>query len=391
MRTNELAHEISRETIEYRRDIHQHPEASMHEFRTTDRICEELDKLGVNYKRMEPTGVVAEVKGTKADSDKLIVLRGDIDALSIAEKTDLPFKSVNEGFMHACGHDTHNAMLLGAVKVILKMRDEFAGTVRFLFQPGEETCEGAPAMIKQGALDGADYAFGIHISSTLPCGHIAAMPGASHAATDRYWITINGKTAHGADPKNGIDAAVAGAATVMALQTLVSREYDPADPLVVTVGQIHSGSRFNIIPGKCEIEGTVRTYSREIHDEIQDTLTRVAKNTAAAFRCTADVKYDKIAEVNYNNEEAYALGVKSAEKVAPGKVEMGTPTMGGEDFSFYTSHTKCAFFSLGARWPDESKVFSQHHESVLFDESALETGVALYAQLAIDSLEELNK
>ena len=271
------------------------------------------------------------------------------------------------------------------------MRDEFAGTVRFLFQPGEETCEGAPAMIKQGALDGADYAFGIHISSTLPCGHIAAMPGASHAATDRYWITINGKTAHGADPKNGVDAAVAGAATVMALQTLVSREYDPADPLVVTVGQIHSGSRFNIIPGKCEIEGTVRTYSREIHDEIQDTLTRVAKNTAAAFRCTADVKYDKIAEVNYNDEEAYAIGVKAAEEVAPGKVEMGTPTMGGEDFSFYTSHTKCAFFSLGARWPEESKVFSQHHESVLFDESALETGVALYAQLAIDSLEELNK
>ena len=429
-----MADEIAPELVAQRRDFHKFAEKGWFEMRTSsiiarkltemgyevlvgDQVCKKDARMGVpsdeeleeQYERAVAQGADPEfVKYTKGGMTGVIgilrcgegptvAMRFDIDALGVFEEKDKShrpacegFGSVNEGFMHACGHDTHNAMLLGAVKVILKMRDEFAGTVRFLFQPGEETCEGAPAMIKQGALDGADYAFGIHISSTLPCGHIAAMPGASHAATDRYWITINGKTAHGADPKNGVDAAVAGAATVMALQTLVSREYDPADPLVVTVGQIHSGSRFNIIPGKCEIEGTVRTYSREIHDEIQDTLTRIAKNTAAAFRCTADVKYDKIAEVNYNDEEAYAIGVKAAEEVAPGKVEMGTPTMGGEDFSFYTSHTKCAFFSLGARWPDVSKIYSMHHESVLFDESALETGVAFYAQVAIDALDKMN-
>ena len=391
MRTNELAHAISEETIEYRRDIHQHPEPSMEEFRTTDRICEELDKLGVSYKRMKPTGVVAEIKGTKGESNKIVMIRGDIDALSIAEKTDLPFKSVNEGFMHACGHDTHNAMLLGAVKVIKQMRDEFAGTVRFVFQPAEEIGRGAMAMFEQGCMDGVGYAFGIHISSTLPCGYVAGMIGSSHAAADWFKINIKGKTAHGADPKNGIDAAVAGSAVVMALQTMVSREFDPADPVVVTVGSIHSGSRFNIIPGECKIEGTCRMYSPEIHDNIENVMRRIVENTAAAYRCTAELEYNKLVEANVNNEDAFNIGKGAIEKVAPGRFIQGEPTMGAEDFGWYTTKgAKCAFFSLGARWPDESKIYSMHHESVLFDESALETGVALYAQVAIDALDKMN-
>ena len=391
MRTNELAHAISEETIEYRRDIHRHPEPSMEEFRTTDRICEELDKLGVSYKRMKPTGVIAEIKGTKGESDKIVMIRGDIDALSIREKTDLPFKSVNEGFMHACGHDTHNAMLLGAVKVIKQMRDEFAGTVRFVFQPAEEIGRGAMAMFEQGCMDGVDYAFGIHISSTLPCGYVAGMIGSSHAAADWFKINIKGKTAHGADPKNGIDAAVAGSAVVMALQTMVSREFDPADPVVVTVGSIHSGSRFNIIPGECKIEGTCRMYSPEIHDNIENVMRRIVENTAAAYRCTAELEYNKLVEANVNNEDAFNIGKGAIEKVAPGRFIQGEPTMGAEDFGWYTTKgAKCAFFSLGARWPDESKIYSMHHESVLFDESALETGVALYAQVAIDALEKMN-
>ena len=391
MKTNELAHAIAQETIDYRRDIHRHPERSMEEFRTTDRICEELDKLGVSYKRMKPTGVIAEIKGTKGESDKIVMIRGDIDALSIAEKTDLPFKSVNEGFMHACGHDTHNAMLLGAVKVVNQMRDEFAGTVRFVFQPGEEVALGAKAMLDQGCMDGVGYAFGVHISPTLPCGSVSGMAGSSYAATDWFKIKIKGKTAHGADPKNGVDAAVAGSAVVMALQTMVSREFDPADPVVVTVGSIHSGSRFNIIPGECNIEGTCRMYSPEIHKDIDKVMKRIVENTAAAYRCTAEVEYNKLLEACANNEEAFELGKASAEKVASGKFIPGTPTMGGEDFGWYTTtDAKCAFFSLGARWPDESKIYSLHHESVLFDESALETGVAFYAQVAIDALDKMN-
>ena len=358
----------------------------MHEFRTTDRVCEELDKMGVSYRRCEPTGVIAEIKGNKSESDRVVVLRADMDALSIQEKTGLPFASVNDGFMHACGHDSHTAMLMGAVKVVNQMKDEFSGVVRFLFQPGEETCEGAPAMIKQGAMDNVDYAFGVHIDSMLESGKITGMVGASYAATDRYWIRIAGKTSHGADPAHGIDAAVCGASVVMNLQTMVSREFDPAQPVVVTVGRLQAGTRFNIIPGECEIEGTIRTYSREIHDKLPEIVERIAKNTAQALRCTAEVEYHKITEVLYNDEEAFEIGKKAAEKVCADCFKKATPTMGGEDFAFYTDHCKAAFFNLGARVADDSKVVPMHHECMMLDESAFERGVALYAQVAMDAL-----
>ena len=392
MRANELAHSISEETIAYRRDIHKHPEPSMKEFRTTDRICEELDKLGVSYRRTEPTGVIAELKGTKGDSDKIVMIRGDIDALDIQEKTDLDFASVNDGVMHACGHDTHNAMLLGAVKVLKEMQDEFAGTVRFVFQPGEEVALGAKAMLDQGCMEGVGYAFGIHISSTLENGWLSGMPGSSAAATDWFKIRVTGKTSHGAYPAGGVDALVCGTAIVQALQTMVSREYDPSDPLVVTVGSFHSGSRFNIIAGTCEMEGTCRMYSPEIHKNIDEVMTRIVKNVAAAYRCEAEVEYNKLLEPVVNDRDAYELGRAACEKVAPGKFVLAQPGMGGEDFGWYTTAegSKCAFFSLGARWHDESKVYPQHHECVHFEEDALEVGVAAYAQLALDALEKLN-
>lgn len=393
MKTRELAHAMAAETIAYRREVHMHPEASLKEFQTTERICAELDRLGVAYRRTEPTGVIAEIKGTKAESDKIVMLRGDIDALEIEEKTGLPFASVNKGLMHACGHDAHNAMLLGAVKVLLQMRDEFAGTVRFVFQPAEEVCKGAQLMVEQGAMDGVGYAFGIHIFASLPCGCVSSLPGAAYAAASRYWIKVNGKTSHGSDPAHGVDAAVAGCAIVTALQTLVSREFEPADPLVVTVGQIHSGSRFNIIPGYCEIEGTIRTYSRDIHNNIDRSVTRIAQSVAAAYRCTAEVVFEKITGVCMVDEEALEIGKGAVEKVAPGKFIPGTPTMGSEDFACYTEvspDSRCAFFQLGAAVDNPDEIYSQHHEKVVFKEDALETGVALYAQVAIDALEKLN-
>ncbi|MCQ2557830.1 MAG: amidohydrolase [Oscillospiraceae bacterium] len=393
MKTRELAHAIADETIAYRRIVHQDPEPSLQEFRTTDRICAELDKLGVSYRRTEPTGVIAELKGTKAESDKIVMLRGDIDALEVEEKTGLPFASKNPGMMHACGHDTHNAMLLGAVKVLQKMQNEFAGTVRFVFQPAEEVCRGAHLMVEQGAMDGVGYAYGIHIFGSLPCGYVASMPGAAFAAASRYWIRVSGKSSHGSDPAHGVDAAVAGCAIVTALQTLVSREYEPTDALVVTVGQIHSGTRFNIIPGYCEIEGTVRTYSREIHENLDKSMTRIAKAVGEAYRCEVEVEYDKITGPCINDAEALEIGKGAVEKVAPGMYMTAAPTMGSEDFAGYTEVSpdqKCAFFMLGAAVDDPSQIYSQHHEKVMFKEDAMETGVALYAQVAIDALEKLN-
>ena len=390
MKTKELAKKYARQTIEFRRELHRNPEPSMKEFNTTNRVCEELDKLGVWYKRFEPTGVMAEIKGTKAESDKRVAIRGDMDALEIAEKTDLDFASDN-GLMHACGHDTHTSMLLGAVKVLNEMKDEFRGTVRFVFQPGEEAGEGALCLMEQGVMDDVDFAFGIHSSSMTPMGTMAVTAGPSHAAADRFWIKVKGKTAHGADPASGIDAAVAGSAIVMNLQTLVSREFDPSEPLVITVGQIHSGSRFNILPGYCEIEGTNRTYSREIHDKLPEVMTRIAQNTAAAFRCEAEVTVNQVAEVLVNDDEAYEIAKAACEKINPGKVIQSKPTMGFEDFAFYTRKTKAAFIALGAMVEDSDKVYPMHNEKVQFNEDALEIGVATYAQVAIDALEKLNK
>ncbi len=389
MKTNELAHAIKQEVIDFRRELHAFPEESMQEFHTTERVCQELEKLGVSYKKMNPTGVIAEIKGTKGESDHIVAIRGDMDALTIREQTGLPFASDN-GCMHACGHDSHTSMLLGAVKVLLQMRDEFAGTVRFVFQPGEENGEGALCLMEQGAMEGVDYAFGVHVSSSSPCGQLSVISGPSHAAADRFWIKVTGKTSHGADPANGIDTAVAGSAIVMALQTMVSREFEPTDPLVVTVGQIHAGSRFNIIPGYCEIEGTNRTYSREVHEKLPEVMTRIAQETAAAYRCTAEVIVNQVAEVLVNDDGAYGLAKAAAEKVAPGMVKEAKPTMGFEDFAFYTRQTKGAFISLGAR-VTEGEIFPMHHEKVTFNEDAYETGVAVYAQVAIDTLAELNK
>ncbi|WP_105203811.1 M20 family metallopeptidase [Neobittarella massiliensis] len=375
------ARELQDYVVTFRRDIHQHPEASLQEFRTTDRICEELDKLGISYRRTEPTGVIAEIQGGKGPG-KCVALRGDIDALSLTEHTDLPFKSINDGFMHACGHDTHGAMLLGAARLLSEIRDQYSGTVRLLFQPAEEVCEGAKLMIEQGAMQDVDYAYGIHIIAQQPVGKIMGRAGATHAATDQYKITIKGKVCHGAAPHTGIDATVAAGSLIMNLQTMVSREFSPMEPLVVTIGQMHSGSRFNIVSGEAVLEGTIRSFNRDIHQQLPGVVERIAKMTAAAFRCEAEVQYDMITDVLICDQEATDLGLAAARKITDADMVADfEPQMGGEDFSEYTSYTKAGFFSLGGggEWP-------QHSDRFTIDESAFETGVALYAQLALDAL-----
>ncbi|MBC3515671.1 amidohydrolase [Neobittarella massiliensis] len=375
------ARELQDYVVAFRRDIHQHPEASLQEFRTTDRICEELDKLGISYRRTEPTGVIAEIQGGKGPG-KCVALRGDIDALSLTEHTDLPFKSINDGFMHACGHDTHGAMLLGAARLLSEIRDQYSGTVRLLFQPAEEVCEGAKLMIEQGAMQDVDYAYGIHIIAQQPVGKIMGRAGATHAATDQYKITIKGKVCHGAAPHTGIDATVAAGSLIMNLQTMVSREFSPMEPLVVTIGQMHSGSRFNIVSGEAVLEGTIRSFNRDIHQQLPGVVERIAKMTAAAFRCEAEVQYDMITDVLICDQEATDLGLAAARKITDADMVADfEPQMGGEDFSEYTSYTKAGFFSLGGggEWP-------QHSDRFTIDESAFETGVALYAQLALDAL-----
>ena len=387
----QMIHENMDELIAFRRELHTHPEPSLKEFETTDRICRELDKAGIAYKRMQPTGVMGEIKGTKADSSHIVLLRSDMDALEILEQTGLPFQSENVGVMHACGHDTHMTNLLGAVKFLHTHTEEFAGTVRFIFQPAEEVGAGAKLMIEQGVMEGVDRAVGMHITPILPCGQVSAMPGECWAACDRFKITVHGKSAHGANPHMGHDALVAASAIVLALQPIISRETDPNAAAVLTIGSIVSGSRFNIVAGDAVMEGTCRTFSREVHAALPEQMRRVVENVALGYGCTAELDFEVLTDVLYCDPETTKLGMQSVAKVVgeENAVTCG-PQMIAEDFCFYTLHAKSVFFNLGARVADDSKVFPLHSDHVLFDENALEIGISVFVQTAIDLLDSLN-
>ena len=375
-----LAHEVFPYVVEMRRDFHRNPEPSFEEFRTTDRIAEELDKMGIPYRRFEPSGLVGDIVGGKPG--KCIFLRADIDALSVKEESGVEFASEREGFMHACGHDTHAAMLLGAAKVLNSIRDELCGSVKVLFQPAEELAMGAKHIIAQGAIEGADAGFGMHIFAQMPVGQLGITSGVIHPAADYYKLDVHGVTSHGALPDEGVDATVAAAAIVMNLQTISSREFSPLEPVVVTVGTLHSGQRFNVISNHAELEGTVRLFNEELHQKIPGMMARIAENTAAAFRCTAELDYQFKSDMLVNDEamtelaRGAALKVAGEEHIAPIR-----RSMGGEDFSAYTHIVPCAFVALGG-----GGEAPQHSEKFCIDESVFETGVAMYAQVAVDFL-----
>ena len=376
--------------IEFRRGLHRHPELAFNEFKTTDSICRELDKLGIAYKRMEPTGVSGELQGTRSANDHIVLLRSDMDALEICEQTGLEFQSENDGFMHACGHDIHMTSLLGAVKYLHGHPEEYAGTVRFLFQPAEEIAAGAKLMIEQGVMEGVDRAAGLHVSPSLPVGQVSAMPGACWASCDRFTITVHGMSSHGAIPQNGHDALVAASAIVMALQPLVSRETDPQSAFVLTVGSINAGSAYNIVAGKAEMQGTCRTFSRELHAELPEKIRRVAENTAAAYGCSAELEYEVFTEPLYCDPDTTALGLESAAKVVGAEnAVICDPTMIAEDFCYYAECAPSVFFNLGTRAKDALTVYPLHSDHVIFDEDSIEIGAAVLAQTAIDLLDAL--
>lgn len=380
-----MSKEVAPEVIELRHDFHQHPEASMAEFRTTDRIAEELDKMGIPYRRFDPTGLIATIQG--GQPGKTVALRADIDALSITETADVPFKSQNEGFMHACGHDTHAAMLLGAAMILNKIKDQLKGTVKLLFQPAEEVATGAKLAIAQGALEGVDMIFGIHIAGQVPAGVVAICPGSSCSAADIFKIKIIGSAGHGAQPEATRDATVAAAALVMNLQTIVSRELPPTQPVVVTVGKLVSGSRFNIVSGEAYMEGTCRSFDPELHHKLPGIMERIAKETAATFRCEAEVEYHMMTEPLVNDPEALELVKQATAKIVdkPEMLVISKPQMGAEDFAEYTVHAKAAFAMVGGGSKEPN-----HSDHIVFDEDSFRTGVALHCQVAYDYLNGQN-
>lgn len=385
MKTLDLAKEVQEYVVKMRREFHMNPEPSMKEFNTSARIKEELDKMGVEYKSVAGTGVVATIHGNTPG--KTVALRGDIDALAVVEENDIDYASKVPGLMHACGHDTHGAMLLGAVKVLTQMKDEIKGTVKFFFQPGEEVGRGAAAMVADGVLDGVDGVMGIHISSDLPTGTINADGGPRMASADAFKITITGKGGHGARPEQCVDAVVVGAATVMNLQSIVSRELSPFDPVVVTTGSIKSGTRFNVIAPTAVLEGTVRYFKPEYKDTISAAIERIAKSTAEAYRATAEMEYESCVKPTINDEKCAMIAQEAASKlVGKENVLHLPPSTGGEDFSEFSSIVPGVMTRLGARNEAKGIVYPHHHGKFNVDEDAFTYGVAFYAQYALDFL-----
>ena len=383
-----LAEKYEGYIIEQRRWFHAHPELSWEEFGTTDHIQEELEKMGLEVHRFEGRpGCTAMIYGGKAvPGAKTVALRADIDALPVEEKTGLPFASENPGVMHACGHDNHMAMLLGAAKILCEVKDELEGNVKLLFQAAEETCFGAEYYVQQGVLNGVDAIYGQHIWAGLEAPYLNVQPGVRMASCDNFTITVEGSSTHGSTPHLGTDAIVAAASIIMNIQTIVSRNNDPLNALVVSIGEIHGGQRFNILANKVVMEGTCRTHSREMRGKIEPLLRPICEDTAAAFGAKAELKYDAFPSPVINdhddlNQIAHDAAVKLYGE--EGIKEMPR-VMGSEDFAYFMDVVPGIFGFLGSR--DAEHQASNHNDCYDVPEDVLKRGAAMHAQFAADYL-----
>lgn len=376
------------EMIAFRRDLHMHPELQWQEFRTTDQVAKELDKLGIPYRRTNPTGLIADLKGGKPG--KTVALRADMDALPVQElNQDLSYKSTEDGKMHACGHDSHTSMLLTAAKALVEVKDELAGTVRFIFQPSEENAEGAKEMVAQGAMEGVDHVFGIHIWSQTPSGKISCVVGSSFASADIIEIDFKGQGGHGAMPHDTIDAAIIASSFVMNLQAIVSRETNPLDPVVVTIGKMEVGTRFNVIAENAHLEGTLRCFNHTTRAKVAKSIEQYAKKTAAIYGGTAEMVYKQGTQPVINDEKSALLVQKTiTESFGEDALYFEPPTTGGEDFSYFQDEASGSFALVGSGNPAKDTEWAHHHGRFNIDESAMKNGAELYAQFAYNYLNQ---
>ncbi|WP_338947076.1 amidohydrolase [Fusobacterium canifelinum] len=372
--------------IEKRRYFHMNPEPSFNEYNTSKVIQEELKNIGIPFEVFAKTGIIATIKGQ--NPGKTVLLRADMDALEVCEKNNVSYKSQKEGLMHACGHDGHIAMLLGAAHVLNEIKNDISGEIKLFFQPAEEIAKGAKAMIEESKIiDSIDAAFAIHLWQGVPVGKISLESGARMAAADLFSIKVKGKSGHGSMPHETIDAVVVASAIIMNLQHLVSRNTNPLDTLVVTVGKLTAGTRHNIIAGEALLEGTIRSFSDEVWKKVPEQIERVVKNTAAAYDAKVEINLVRATPPLVNNQGISDILKASAIKLYGEEVVTKyEKTPGGEDFAYFTQAVPGALAFVGIR-NDEKGINSPHHnETFDMDEDALEIGANLYAQFAIDFL-----
>lgn len=395
---------IAGKVIEWRRDIHQHPELSNQEFKTAEKIAAHLKSLGMEVQTgVARTGVVGLLKGSKPG--KVVALRADIDALPVTERNDLPFKSTVKaeflgeevGVMHACGHDTHVAILMGVAEILAKHKDLIKGTVKFIFQPAEEGSlpgeeGGALLMVKEGVLKNPDVdaIFGLHINSETPVGTIKYKSGGAMAAAQRFEIHVKGKQTHGSQPWSGIDPIVISARIIDGLQTIVSREIDLTnEAAVISVGKIKSGVRFNIIPEEAEMIGTIRTLDYAMKDTINRRMMEMVPAIARAYGGDATISITENTEITYNDPALVDAMVPTLSRVAGAdNLEVVKARTGAEDFSYFQKEVPGFFFFLGGMAPGSTKAFPHHTPDFQIDESGLLLGVKALTAVALDYLNQ---
>lgn len=376
-----------------RRYLHENPELGNEEFITSAFVIDRLQALGVEDIRtgINVTGVTGLIRGTRDGANRVVLVRADMDALPILEENDVEYRSNVDGKMHACGHDAHTAILLGLARVLIDRRDQFSGTVKLLFQPSEERGPGgANEMIVAGVLEDphVDACFALHMAQALPLGTISIRDGAALASADGFKVTIQGKGGHGAHPDKTVDPVVVGAHLITALQTIVSRNVDPVESAVVTVGALHTGLAGNVIPDTAELVGTVRTLNTEVQAMIVARLEELVTGLCAAMGATGTLEYQYGVPPTINAVEAATLIRKVAgDIVGADKVVNPPPSMGGEDFSYFLMERPGAMFMVGSNNPEKGLIWGHHHPKFDIDEESLAVGLEVMTETVLAYLD----
>lgn len=373
---------VMAEVLATRHHLHRFPEIGLSEFKTSDYVAEQLTALGYEVTRgLAKTGIVATLRN--GSSERSIGIRADFDALPILEETGLPYASEIPGVMHACGHDGHTAMLLGAAKILAERRN-FDGVIHLIFQPAEENFGGARIMIEDGLFDRfpCDAVFALHNDPEIPFGHIALREGPIMAAVDECKITVNGRGGHGAEPQSTADPIVCGASIVMALQTIVSRNIHPLDPTVITVGGFHAGAASNVIPERAEMVLSIRSFDPKVRDQLEQRIRAVAEGQAASYGMVVTIDYERGYDptINHKAETDFvrdlAVSFAGQDKV----YDLPRPMMGSEDFAYMLAKRPGSYFFLGTqRTPNDPPL---HHPRYDFNDDILPVGTTLWVELA---------
>ncbi|WP_073025407.1 M20 metallopeptidase family protein [Lutispora thermophila] len=381
------AMEHKKKLIDIRRDFHKEPELGLEEYKTSQKIKGYLESMGIEYRSVAKTGIKAVIRGK---GSKTIALRADMDALPIEEKAQHEYKSQIPGKMHACGHDAHMAVLLGAAMILKDMENELNGNVVLLFEPAEETVGGAKLMIEEGVLEDphVDAVIGLHVGENLQCGTIGLKSGAVNAASNPFSVKIRGKGAHGAHPDMGIDPITITCNIINALQTMISRETSPTEPAVLTIGAIHAGTAENVIPDEVEFKGTIRTLSMEHRQFMKSRFREIVEGVSASMRGSAEINIIDGYPCTYNDDMMLKLAWETAPELIHSDkiIELKEPSMGVESFAYFSMERPSLYYVLGCGNKEKGIIYPGHNSRFDIDEDCLPLGSALQALLAYNFL-----